>query len=725
MTNFKRQSWSTVDLSTLPQHDPLLACLVLLTRYYQTPYSPQSLTARLPLKKNKLTPELLARAAARASLSCEVINQAIDKISPTHLPSILLLKEGESCLLVLDDEGKLKIIQPQASQALNDPSLIAKQYTGQAIVVKPEYKHSQRAQETLAKEPKNWFWKVLVKSWPIYSEVLLASFLINLFALVIPLFTMNVYDRVVPNRAIATMWVLASGVALVFFFDFLLKTLRAYFIDEANKRCDQELSAAIFQQILGINMNVRPKSVGALANTVQSFEIFRDFITSSTITVLIDLPFAFIFILVIYFIAGSLFWIPLTIIPIVFLIGLIIQWPLVHLTRQSYQYASEKQATLIESLANVETVKTAGAESGLQSRWEQIVDLAAKNSMKLRMFSNTSINLSIFAQQTATIITVIAGVYLITEGELTMGALIACTILTGRALAPMSQVASLFTRYFQSVNALKSLDRVMQLPVDANENAHFLHRPALKGQVEFKHVSFTYEDSSQNILKNVSFKINPGERVAIIGRIGSGKSTLARLILKLYTPTEGLILLDNTDYHQINPDDLRQQIGYVPQDVSLFYGSVRNNITIGAPFIDDAALIKAANIGGIGSFTNKHPDGFDRQVGEKGAELSGGQRQAVAISRALLRDPHLIILDEPTSAMDDNSERRIKQQLNEHLSDNHTLVLITHKLSMLELVNRIIVLDDGYLIADGPKESVLSALRAGMPVNKEPSDEQR
>ncbi|WED44337.1 type I secretion system permease/ATPase [Legionella cardiaca] len=714
MANFKRQSWSTIDLQMLPEHDPLLSCLVLLTRYYQIPYSPQSLVARLPLENNRLTLALFARAASRASLQTEVVETPLDKIINTHLPVILLLKNGDACLLI----DQQKVIHPQKTEEISDLKSISSQYSGQAIHVEPQYKYTTRAEETLGKDPKNWFWKVILKMWPTYSEVIVASFLINIFALVIPLFTMNVYDRVVPNHAIDTMWVLASGVALVFIFDVLLKTLRSHFIDIASKRSDIELSANIFEQILGINMKVRPKSVGALANTVQSFEIFRDFITSSTMTVLVDLPFTIIFILVIYFIGGSLFWIPLLVIPIIFLIGFVLQLPLVNLTKQSFRYAAEKQAVLFESLANIEAVKISGAESSLQSRWEQIIKLAANNGMKLRMTSTTSLNLTALIQQGATISTVIAGVYLISKGDLTMGALIACTLLTGRALAPMSQVAALLTRYYQSVNALKSLNNVMQLPVDAVEGTHYLHRPILRGNIEFQQVSFGYEGSPTPILKNISLKITEGEKIAIIGRVGSGKSTLARLLLRLYFPNEGLILLDGTDYHQINPDDLRQQIGYVPQDVSLFYGTVRENICIGAPFIDDKSLINAANIAGVGTFINNHPDGFDRQVGEKGGELSGGQRQSVAIARALLRNPSILLLDEPTSAMDDNSERQFKQKLLAHMTKKHTLLLVTHKISMLELVNRIIVLDDGKIIADGPKESVLSALKAGMTVER-------
>lgn len=716
MTTPRRQSWSHVDLGEVAENDPLLACLVLLTRYHQNPFSPQSLVARLPLVENKLTVDLFARSAARASLEAEVHTLDYKDIDDANIPMVLIKKDGEAVLLILDDEGKRAILDPKQPEAKISIKDITPELSDQVIFVDKEFKHTQRSQETLTKEPKNWFWSVMVKSWPLYSEVLVASFLVNIFALIIPLFTMNVYDRVVPNHAIDTMWVLASGVALVFIFDMLLKSLRSYFIDVANKHTDLELSAKIFQQVLGLSMGSRPRSVGALANTVQSFESFRDFITSSTMTIFVDLPFVFIFLFVIYLIGGSLFWIPFIVIPVIFVIGLLLQWPLIRLTRKSYQYASEKQATLFESLSAIETVKTTGAESILQSRWERIVKEASKNSMHLRFVANISISITNLAQQIATIAIVIVGVYKITDGELTTGALIACTILTGRALAPMAQVSTLFTRYFQSVNSLESINKVMQLETDVGDNERFLHRPALKGALEFKHVSFHYMNDEVDVLTNLNFKIKVGERVAIIGRVGSGKSTLGKLLLKLYTPTEGTILLDGTDYKQINPDDLRQQIGYVPQDVVLFYGSVRDNICVGAPFIQDSALLNAAEIAGVSNFTNNHPKGFDRQVGEKGAELSGGQRQAIAVARALIMNPNILLLDEPTSAMDDNNERQIKKRLNDYLSEKHTLLLITHKLSMLELVNRIIVLEEGKIIADGSKEAVLNALKSGMTV---------
>lgn len=380
---------------------------------------------------------------------------------------------------------------------------------------------------------------------------------------------------------------------------------------------------------------------------------------------------------------------------------------------------AEKQAVLFESLHNAEAIKTTSAESGLQHRWENIVQLIAANSSKISHWSSYSSNFSVLIQQASTVTIVIWGVYLIAQGELTLGALIACSILTGRAIAPMTQVANLFTRYYQSVNSLKAIDKIMNLNTDIHEETGYLHRPTLTGNIQFSNVYFSYGDDKTPVLQGLNIKIKAGEKLAIIGRIGSGKSSLARLLLRLYEPTSGMIMIDGTDYRQINPDDLRQQIGYVPQDVSLFYGSVRDNIAVASPFVDDKRFIDVCNVAGIGKFTNKHPQGLDRMVGERGLELSGGQRQSVAISRALLLDPKIIILDEPTSAMDDSSERLFKMNFKKYLTDEHTLILVTHKSSMLELVDRIIVLDEGRVVADGPKEAVLSALKVGVNISKE------
>ncbi|MEE9451575.1 MAG: ABC transporter transmembrane domain-containing protein, partial [Gammaproteobacteria bacterium] len=452
-------------LSQQTINDPLLACLILLTKYHERPRSARALVAGLPLENDRLTPELFIRAATHADLEAQIQPCPIEQLKELPLPAVLLLENQDACLLLsIEKSGhKAQILFPNKSSESQQISAkdLSKIYGGYSIAIKPVHIFTQRSEETLDKKSKSWFWQVMWKAWPIYRKVLVASFMTNLFALAIPLFIMNVYDRVVPNHAIETMWVLASGVAIVFLFDFTMRTLRSYFIDHAGKQVDMTLSADIFEQILGIKMAHRPNSVGSFVNTVQSFEIFRDFITSTTVTVLVDLPFVFLYIFIIYLVGGSLFLIPTIMVPIVFLVGTLLQLPLTKLTQESYRYAAEKQATLIESLSGVEAIKSTSAEGTMQRRWERIVELLSKVGLKLRFVSNLSVNFTLFVQQLTTILVVIFGVYMISEGEITVGALIACTILTGRALAPMSQVAALLSRYYQSVTAIKSLNTVM------------------------------------------------------------------------------------------------------------------------------------------------------------------------------------------------------------------------------------------------------------------------
>lgn len=703
------------DLNVEQDVDPLLGCLIVMTKYYQRPMSAQALTAGLPLVNKRLTPQLFIRAAQRADLSAQLNQVEFKKINKLVLPAIAVLKDGRACVITEFSGKNAKVIFPETGVGVTEIERkhLSEKYSGYIYYIKPNYRFSQRSEETFKKPTKNWFWSIFLKAWPIYGEVLVASALVNLFAIAMPLFIMNVYDRVVPNYAIETMWVLASGITIVFMFDFMLKTLRSYFIDIAGKHIDVRLSSIIFQQILGIKMASRPQSVGALANSVQSFEIFRDFMTSTTITVLVDLPFVFLYISVIYMIGGNLALIPLAMIPLVLIIGILLQLPLIKLTQESYQHAAEKQATLIESLSGAEAIKTSSAEGTMQSRWEQVVAISAKLGMKLRMLSNFGVNSAMSAAQFASVLVVIFGVYKISDGDLTTGGLIACTILTGRAMGPLSQIAALFTRYFQSVNALTSLNTIMQLPVERDPTTKHLHRPFLRGDIVFSHVAFNYPEAEIPAINDVSFKINAGEKVAIIGRLGSGKTTVAKLMMQLYQPQAGNVLLDGTDYLQIDPADIRFNVGYVPQDIVLFYGSIRDNIVLGAPHVDSEEVEIAAKIAGVDNFVRKHPRGYDLQVGERGSNLSRGQRQAVAIARAILLNPSILIFDEPSTSMDDSSEAELRAHLMQYLKQNKTFILITHKASMLDLVDRIIVMDNGKLIADGSKEAVLAALKKG------------
>jgi len=696
------------------QDDPLLLALLSVCKVLHRPHSADSLTSGLPLIDNKLTPSLFVRAAQRAGFSTGLVRRPIAEISNLVLPAVLLLNDNKTCVLISKQDSECTIILPEtdSGEKTVDLSTLEEAYRGSAFFIQVNHKFDERTANSAIPKATHWFWDVIYKSWPIYTEALAASLLINLFALASPLFVMNVYDRVVPNHALETLWVLAIGVTIVYLFDFVMKGLRGYFIDVAGKRSDIILSATIFEKVMGIKMEHRPKSIGAFANNLNEFESFRDFLTSATLTTLIDLPFLFIFLAVIYMVGGNMAFIPLAVLPLAILGGILIQAPLKKTINELFQYSAQKSATLFESLSNLDSIKTTGAESHMQSKWEHNIGHISRLGLKSRFYSSIAVNLTAFLTQMATVAIVVFGVYKISEGELTMGGLIACSMLTGRALAPIGQLASLLTRYHQARTSLDTLTNMMSLPTEREPGKKFLHRPEFKGNIEFKNITFSYPDQPVKALDNVSFKIKAGERVAFIGRIGSGKSTIEKLMLGMYEAQEGSILIDGTDIRQIDPSDLRRQIGYVPQDISLMFGSIKDNITLGSRYVDDASVLHAAEVAGVTQFVNSHPDGFDMPVGERGASLSGGQRQSVAVARSLLLSPPIFIMDEPSNSMDNSTEDRFKKKFANELN-SQTLILVTHRASLLTLVDRLIVLDGSKIMADGSKEKVLEALKKG------------
>jgi ATP-binding cassette, subfamily C, bacterial LapB len=541
---------------------------------------------------------------------------------------------------------------------------------------------------------------------------MLAAFLVNIFALAMPLFTMNVYDRVVPNRSIETLWVMAVGVSIIVVGDLILRSMRGYFLDWASARIDIKLSSRIMQQVLGLRMEQKPNSVGSFASNLRSFESVRDFITSATITTMIDIPFGLIFVLVIAWISAPMV-IPVILGAILMLIyAFSVQTKMHALSESMYRAGALRNATLIESLVGLETVKALGIEGNMQRKWEHSASFLTEVGSKLRLLSQSINNGSNAIQQVTSVALVLLGVYLVINGFLTMGGLIACTMLSSRALAPISQTAGLLTQYHTATTSLQSLDEVMNKPIERPIDSNFLSRSSFSGDIEFREVSFRYPGAEENALTKVSFKIKAGERVALLGRMGSGKSTIHKLILGLYQPTEGAVLIDGIDARQIDPAELRRAIGYVQQDTHLFYGTMRENISMTFPHADDVAVLEAAHAGGIDEFINANPKGFDLQVGERGETLSGGQRQGVGIARALIAKPNILLLDEPTSAMDHSSEDNVKKRLMSS-SEGKTVVLITHRSTMFDLANRIIVVDTGRVVADGPKDQVIEALRTG------------
>lgn len=707
--------WPLADADLHRPEDPLLECLTFLTRFHLRSRSAQALTAGLPLQGGALTPALFVRAAERAALSARAVRRPLDGFGAAVLPLVLLLRGRRAVVLMeWQADGAARVIDPDAGmgEATWPRERLEAEYAGSALLVRPAPVFDERSAEYQAPVSGHWFWGTLRKLWPIYGEVLLAAFLVNLFALALPLFTMNVYNRVVPNRAVETLWVLAIGVGLVALFDLLMRSLRAYFLDVAGKKFDVALSARLFERVMGLRMEVRPRSVGAFANQLQEFEAFREFITSATLTTLIDMPFAILFLAVIFWLGGPLVLVPLVLMPVVMLYAWRAQVRLRALVQESMRQAAQKHATLIETLTGYETVRSIGAAGPIQRRWEQLIGSLARLGMRSRMLSTSAINVAGLAVQLSSVGILVYGTHRIIEGELSIGGLIACVMLGGRALAPLAQVAALLVRFDQSVAALRSVGQIMQLPVERPADRTFLHRPVLQGAIEFSNVSFAYPGQQVAALDNISLKIAPGERVAVIGRIGSGKSTLEKLILGLYQPTAGAVLLDGIDLRQIDPADVRRNIGYVPQDVTLFFGSLRENIALAAPYANDEAVLRAAELAGVMAFAARHPAGLELPVGERGEGLSGGQRQAVAIARGLLLEPPVLLMDEPTNAMDNSTEEQVKNRL-VPLLDGRTLLLVTHRASLLSLVGRIIVMDGGRIVADGPKDQVLEALRGG------------
>ncbi len=702
--------------SAVDYEDPLVTCLSLLAGLLQRPISAEALKAGLPHAEESFTPELAIRAAERAGISAAIMHRPkVKNILPVTLPCILLLKGSNCCIMMgYASKTEVSIVLPEGGGTKKTVSLdeLQQQYTGYAVYARPEFKFDDRAPEIRLKDPRTWFWGTLAQFWPIYSHVLLASILINCFAIASPLFIMNVYDRVVPNNAIETLWVLALGVAIVFVFEFVMRNLRTYFVDVAGKNADVIIASRLLEHLMATRLDSRPPSTGAMANNLREFESLREFFTSGTVVTLVDLPFIFLFLGVIWLVAGPIAFVPLAAVPLVILIGTVLQFPLRSVIEKTQRESNQKHALLVETIDGLETIKASAAEGKVQRSWERFVGLTAESSGKARFLSGLATTFAQVSIQMSTVAVVVFGVYMIAEGDITMGALIAATILTGRALAPLGAIAGMLTRLQQSRVALKSLDELMKKPVERTEGKTFLHRPRLSGEVEYKDVKFSYPGQETIALDSISFKIKPGERVGILGRIGSGKSTMARMTIGLYEPAEGSVLMDGTDIRQIDPADLRRNVGYVAQDNYLFFGSVKENISFGAPHVDDETILRAAAIAGVTDFLRTHPHGFDLQVGERGMGLSGGQRQAVVIARSLLLDPPIILLDEPTSHMDNSSEAAFKQRLQQVLPGK-TLILVTHRSSLLSLVDRLIIMDNGRIAADGPKDEVLNALKQG------------
>ena len=703
----------TLQISSI---DPLLECLVFLTSHYGRARSAQALTAGLAYGNDNMKPALFCEAAERIDLKAKIVRRnKIKKIIAPVLPAVLIMKDGQACVLlkISKNEHSATIWSPETASERSVKLTEFKQaYSGYAIYVHPKPEFSDPQAPHLEDSDRHWFWGSVLECKDIYGRVAVAAILINIFGLTSPIFIMNIYNRVIPNNAIETGWVLGLGALTIFIFDFIMRNLRGYFIDLAGRRIDIIAGRRIYDQLLNMKLAERPTSSGSFANMLRDFDSVRDFITSATLTTVIDLPFTFLFLFVIWLLGGPVAFILAGLIMIVFIAGVLLQFPLKSLVRKSTKSAEAKHGLLIESIHGLETIKAVGADGRMRERYGRYIAENSAYSQGSRFVSGLGVNVSSWVQQTASIFVVLMGMYLVKDGEMSVGALIACVLLGGRAIAPIGQMANLMSRYHSARTALKTLNDIMRKPVERPAKTQFLHRPDLKGKITFRKVSFVYPHTNRKVLDSVSFIINAGDRVGIIGRIGSGKSTLARLAMGLYDPSEGTILLDDTDYRQIDPADLRRNAAYIAQDVVLFNGTVRDNITVSVPHASEENILGAAKAAGVHDFIASHPMGYDAPVGERGEGLSGGQRQCVALARAMLLKPNIYICDEPTNAMDTQAETAFTKHIEEQTKDK-TLILITHRHHLLTLVNKLILVDQGRVIMNGARDDVLNAVAAG------------
>ena len=705
------------------QYDPLLECLVIFAKLHNRPVSVEALIAGLPVEPGADGPELFSidspkglfsRVASRAGFASRLIHRDLSKLSRLLLPCILVLKNGNACILEsIDRKNKrAKVIFPEIGEGEEWLELdqLSKEYLGYAFLLKKELQQERTESKGLSRDSSHWFWGTLAKSRDIFASVLLSSILINLFILATPMFTMNVYDKVVPNDAIATLWVLAAGIVTIYIFDTLLRFVRNYLLEIAGKKSDIIMSSIIFSHVLNLKMDQWPASIGAFASQLREFESIRNFFTASTIATLVDLPFSIIFLLVIYYIGGPMIAVPLIIIALLMLYSFILVRPLKASVEATYEATANKNAHLIETLRTIKTVKALGAANYSQWVWEESSGTIANRSMRARILSSSLTVVTNLMVQFNTIGLIVFGIYRISDLELSLGGLIAIVMLSSRAVAPLGQIAALITSFEQTRTAFRSLDELMQKSVERPEGKSYVRRPGFEGAIHFREVDFSYPESPKKSLAGISFKINAGEHVGIIGKVGSGKTSLMKLVIGLYQAESGSIAIDNIDINQIDPADLRKNIGYLSQDIELMRGTIRENIAYKDLHVNDEKLLRAAEISGVDLFVNQLPQGFDTQVGEDGGFLSGGQRQAIALGRAVMLNEPVLILDEPTNSFDNTTESIVKKRLFEYTRDR-TLLLVTHKAPMLDLVERLIVIDEGRIVMDGPKEEVLNALK--------------
>lgn len=709
------------------ENDALAHALSWLTRHHGRERSPESLLSGLGLT-SQLGPDQAVRAMRDAGFNAGLVQRRIVDISPMLMPAVLLLRGGDACIVVnRHPDGRFDIVMPgrESHACVASADELSGEYIGLALVATPQVRHAAPAEDAalLADPAQHWFWGTLRRFMPYYRSALLAAMLSNVLMLATGLVTSVIYDKVIPNQAYVTLWWLAGGAGLALVFDLIARQLRAYLIDMAGRKTDIIVGLKLFRHSLGIRMEERPASAGAFAHQIGQIEVVREFFASATMAALSDLPFIVVFVAMTFVVGGPLGFVPLIAIPLMLVLSALIQGALRRATMKNMQQMADLHGVLVEAVDGIEDMKAAGAQGRFLRHYEESSVAASDSLIRSRSITAWTTNVSMGAQQLVTLVMLVWGVHLIDDKVISGGALIGAVMFAGRALAPLASVVALATRYQGARAAMRNLDKLMAQATDREDGKNYVPRPALSGRIALHEVGFAYPPQGANeapqVLKGVSLAFQPGERVALLGRIGSGKSTVLRLLAGLYQPTQGLVEVDGIDLRQIDPADYRSKVGFVAQDPKLFNGTLRENVLLDRASADPGRLAEIATLTGLDRLVASHPMGWELPVGESGSLLSGGQRQLVALARCLVTRPQILLMDEPTSSMDAQSEVAFLRQLKDAAA-GCTLILVTHRPAVLELVSRIVVVDAGRVVMDGPKEGVLAALQ-GRPAPAAPT----
>ena len=698
-------------MSTKINYQPWLQAVLSIARHYRIEPSEERIRLQLDWNPNQTVDDVLNVMTRQIGLSMRKAAFSDDLVNPWRLPIIVEFNGGQVAVIdKIDSEGNSSV-QFSGDQGLSQTLTLEqlKEHARYVYVLRPEKSvPDARVDEYIKPFEKNWFWSIVLKDWKRYVDIMFASMLANILALATIVFSMNVYDRVIPAQSIPTLWVLASGVLIAAIFEFILRVSRIYLSDVIGKRADLRISDRVFGHALRIKNSERPKSTGTFISQIRELEGVRELVTSTTMTAMADLPFFFLFLGIFFIIGGNLFWVMVIVVPLMILPGILAQKPLAKLAQEGMREGAIRNAMLVEAVQGIEDVKLLRAEARFQNQWNHMNEVAADVAMRQRKIVGLITAWTQKLQGLTFAVVVLVGAFAVIDGEMTTGALVACSILSSRMLAPISALAGVLGRLQQAKVAKQGLDELMKKPVDQPEHTSLIHRPAIHGHYELVGVSFKYgPDDPKPTLVIPKLEIKPGEKIAILGRNGAGKSTLLQLLSGMQEPVQGKVKLDGVELNLIDPSDVRRDMGLLNQGAQLFYGTVRENLTLGAPLATDDEILQALRITGAINFVQEKKEGLDHVILEGGVGFSGGQRQALLLSRLLIRQPNILLLDEPTAAIDDVSEKQLIDHLKGWLT-NRTMVVATHRRAVLQLVDRIIVVNDGKIVMDGPRDQILN-----------------